>query len=347
MPRIKRLKIIGVLSLIPIAIVGFLIVREIQFYQNRQLLNSCQSQKDCQGRIEALENLVKAGKQLEQINLSNANLSGANLSGANLSAAILESGILKGANLDNVNLYRANLSNADISESTLINAKIWGANFNNANLTGIDARFAYLWDSNFIKANLKRANLSSVNLTKANLNFANLSNAKLSEAKLYQANLTGLKFYGAKITDANFRNASLEQADFRSKEATGLGLTIVTEKSDRVVSGIYQNTPAMRSGIKIGDRIIKINGKEIEDLEISVVNQFLFNKLGTNVTLTISRNNFERDYSLTSENFILSVIGLNPQLVQQANNWNKACYDISFRKELGLAPEQTEACSNI
>ena len=100
--RNERIKSWGLFLIIPLigtAMVGYFIVREIQLNADKKFIQDCAGKEYCHGRIEALERLVKAKKNLKSYNLESANLNGA---------------YLYHANLVRVNLVRANLDGANL-----------------------------------------------------------------------------------------------------------------------------------------------------------------------------------------------------------------------------------------
>ncbi len=213
-------------------------------------------------------------------------------------------------------------------------------------LDNINLKAAHLSTVNLSFAKMEAANLTSADLSKANLNNARLVNADLSNvilkgAKLKRANLSGaklhnVKFEGVDLSGAKLDGASLEKADFRSVEKTGLGLTIYKKKSGYYVNIVYKDSPAEIAGIKEKDKIIFLNEQKIKHINPFEIYEYIFNKPGYKVSLTISRDGIKQDYQLTSEVFTMSVLGLNTEQIKLARNWEKADYDPLFRKELGL-----------
>ena len=307
-------------------------IKAINSEQNRDLTDFLTNMGLLQkgGKLELLAENNLVGANLSRANLSNGNLKFANLSGADLSRANLGNGKLKFANLSFANLNGANLSRADFKFANLLRADLSRANLSFANLS-----FANLNVTNLYGSDLSRANFSRANLNGANLSFANLNGANL---------------YGSDLSRADLSAANLEKADFRSKEVTGVGVNIFrigysTEYFGEIVTVIYENTPASKTDIKLGDRITKINGKKIEDIDLREIDKLLFDKPGTQVTLTIKPLLFfskEKDYYLTSERFKMSVQGLTSEKIKKAKNWEQAYYDLEFRQQLGLSPESTE-----
>ena len=181
--------------------------REFRLNNYAKLVRACAGEEFCQGRIHALEELVKGKRTLKSINLANANLESATLTDANLESANLYSANLYSANLYSANLYSANLYSANLYSATLIDANLNGAYLYNATL--IDAK---LENANLYSAHLESANLENANLYSANFKDANLKGAYLISANLYSANLYSAYFESATLIDANLYSATLIDA---------------------------------------------------------------------------------------------------------------------------------------
>src|SRR3989344_625256 len=83
----------------------------------------------------------------------------------------------------------------------------------------------------------------------------------------------------------------------------GVGIEIGKRNDAITVIAPLQDTPAYRAGILAGDKILKVNGKIVTDMVIEEVVNLIRGKVGTKVTLTISRNgeSATRDFELTRE----------------------------------------------
>ena len=66
-----------------------------------------------------------------------------------------------------------------------------------------------------------------------------------------------------------------------------------------VIIAPLDSSPAQKAGLKSGDGILKINGKEIDGLSLNNVIGQIRGKKGTKVTITILRNNITKDYEVT------------------------------------------------
>ncbi|MCK5762535.1 MAG: S41 family peptidase, partial [Clostridiales bacterium] len=79
----------------------------------------------------------------------------------------------------------------------------------------------------------------------------------------------------------------------------GIGVTITTEDGYVKVIQMYEDAPAMRSGMQVDDLIIKVDGEEIIEIPLDVAASKIRGEIGTDVTLTILRNGQEIDIVVT------------------------------------------------
>ena len=99
--------------------------------------------------------------------------------------------------------------------------------------------------------------------------------------------------------------------DFRMEtEGTFSGVGIVISVKDKqltVVSPI-EGTPGERSGIRSGDQIIKIDGKDTKELALDEAVGKIRGKEGTDVILTMRRGDAVKDYKLTRANIEIKTV---------------------------------------
>ncbi|MHA2333202.1 MAG: pentapeptide repeat-containing protein [Candidatus Hodarchaeales archaeon] len=143
-----------------------------------------------------LEEKVKRGEPLHNIDFTEmdfreANLKGANFWRDNLTGTNFEKANLEEANLIGTFLWRANLREANLKKANIWKANLNGANLIRADLHGANLAYADLNRTNFGGAKLIGANLIKADLTRANLTQANLTNTNLDGAVLIGANLKG------------------------------------------------------------------------------------------------------------------------------------------------------------
>lgn len=86
-----------------------------------------------------------------------------------------------------------------------------------------------------------------------------------------------------------------------SGELTGVGIQITKdeEKDEIVVISPIEDTPAFQAGIIAKDIIIKIDGKSTKGMELSDAVSLIRGKPGSDVTLTIKRDDQEMDFTIT------------------------------------------------
>lgn len=89
---------------------------------------------------------------------------------------------------------------------------------------------------------------------------------------------------------------------------SGVGIVIsVKDKQLTVVSPI-EGTPGDKAGIRSGDQILKIDGKDTKELALDEAVGKIRGKEGTNVTLTMRRGEVMKDYTLTRANIQIKTV---------------------------------------
>lgn len=88
----------------------------------------------------------------------------------------------------------------------------------------------------------------------------------------------------------------------------GVGIVIgVKDKMLTVVSPI-EGTPGDKAGIKSGDQILKIDGKDTKDMALDEAVGKIRGPEGTQVTLTIRRGEEEKDYTVVRSNIQIKTV---------------------------------------
>jgi len=88
----------------------------------------------------------------------------------------------------------------------------------------------------------------------------------------------------------------LKPADFAEQDRSidaklfGIGVHISEIKGNVVIVNVIEDTPAAISGLKTGDRILKVNDKSTKGVSLKEVADLVRGKAGTKVTLVILRN---------------------------------------------------------
>ncbi|OGH97095.1 MAG: hypothetical protein A2104_05730 [Candidatus Melainabacteria bacterium GWF2_32_7] len=70
----------------------------------------------------------------------------------------------------------------------------------------------------------------------------------------------------------------------------GIGVHIADIKGNAVIVNVIEDTPAAKSGLKAGDRILKVNGKSTKGLPLKDIADAVRGKVGTKVVLLILRD---------------------------------------------------------
>lgn len=86
-----------------------------------------------------------------------------------------------------------------------------------------------------------------------------------------------------------------------SGELTGIGITISQDEKTKqlVVIAPIEDTPAFKAGILAKDVIVRIDGKSTKGMDTNQAVSLIRGAAGTPVTLTIQRNNQEKQFKIT------------------------------------------------
>ncbi|MEA5595784.1 pentapeptide repeat-containing protein [Rivularia sp. UHCC 0363] len=189
------LRLIGFVF-IPIILFTISAERQMRISRYWSIYNTAKVQKDSSSKILALQELVKLGVDLSNVNLRNVDLTGINFSGASLNGVNLSGASLNGGNLSNADLSRANLSNANLRGTKLNKTNFTGATMNDTDLSAADLS----------DAQLEAAIISDVNLENANLNRTNFKNAQINSAKLNDEYLDNALLCATTMFDGKISN---------------------------------------------------------------------------------------------------------------------------------------------
>ncbi len=99
--------------------------------------------------------------------------------------------------------------------------------------------------------------------------------------------------------------------DFRfstTGEYGGIGATIKTIEKKMVVSELYENSPAAKSGLLPGDEILKIDNIQIKDKALQEVGTLLKGPSGTTILLSIERQNKKVDIKVIREDIQIPAV---------------------------------------
>jgi len=111
--------------------------------------------------------------------------------------------------------------------------------------------------------------------------------------------LSSLDPYTTYIPESDMDNFKFQTTG----EYGGIGSLIRRSGSYTIIADPYKGFPADKAGLRAGDKILKVNGKSVEDAAITSVSEQLKGKPGTEMVLSIERYGTEKpiDFSLTRE----------------------------------------------
>ena len=123
-----------------------------------------------------------------------------------------------------------------------------------------------------------------------------------SEAK---GNVLGLGFLSRHVVTFDFplsrlylrKGRSFDKAD----EAGMCGVGIVRREGRIVVSDVYKNEPAAKAGVRTGDVIVKLNGRDASTYERWQIRDLMRSGHGKEITITVQRDSEIKDVKVVLE----------------------------------------------
>jgi uncharacterized protein YjbI with pentapeptide repeats len=176
-------------------------------------------------------------------------------------------------------------------------------NLENRNLSCLNLKDVILNNANLRRVNLEGTNLEGVDLSDANLENANLRRTYLRGARLINTNLSD-----SNLNNADLRNANLDRTMFGSALLEGVNL-----------KGAYLFKANLAS-VRLANA--NLEGVNLEDAYLNNADLAGADLEGANLE---------------------GAIGINPEQIKLAKNWQNAKYSPEFRKKLGLEQSTPEA----
>lgn len=95
-----------------------------------------------------------------------------------------------------------------------------------------------------------------------------------------------------------------------SGEVSGVGIRMEQDEKTKQLTVVeaIENSPAFKAGIKAGDKILAIDGKPTQAIDVQDASKMIRGKAGTNVTLKIGRQQSNFDLKLTRANIELPTV---------------------------------------
>ncbi len=99
-------------------------------------------------------------------------------------------------------------------------------------------------------------------------------------------------------------------------EFGGLGIEVGTEDGYIKVISPIDDTPASRAGIQPGDLIVEINGQPVRDMQVNDAAAMLRGEPGTEVTLTLNREDSAEPIELTIQREVIAVESVRSRMLE-------------------------------
>lgn len=113
--------------------------------------------------------------------------------------------------------------------------------------------------------------------------------------KMIQSAIDGmLKYLNENYTTYLNKDETDMLHDVLAGEYQGIGVLI----ENRIIKEVFDNSPAKKAGILVGDEIVKVNNIDVTELDTSEIANMIKNSKEKFVSVTIKRNNEEKNLEL-------------------------------------------------
>ena len=109
------------------------------------------------------------------------------------------------------------------------------------------------------------------------------------------------------------------QTDTRGKFG-GLGIEIGMESGVVKVISPIDGTPASEAGIKAGDYIVRIDGKQVQGKSLMEAVKLMRGPVGTSIKLTVRRKNKKKSLEFNIKRAIIEVKSVEAKIIKDKNN---------------------------
>lgn len=90
----------------------------------------------------------------------------------------------------------------------------------------------------------------------------------------------------------------------------GIGVVMGMDNEQKIhIVGIMENSPGQKAGLQEGDEILAVDGVPVTQMAFDEVAAHVRGQAGTDVVLTIMRNNANQDITITRDNIKLKTVG--------------------------------------
>ncbi|MBM4386683.1 MAG: S41 family peptidase [Deltaproteobacteria bacterium] len=170
-------------------------------------------------------------------------------------------------------------------------------------------------------------------------------NKNFKKSKVYihaaQGYLSALDPHSNIIAQKSWDKTTQETVD---SSFEGIGAILVKDGEFIKIESPIEGQPAQKAGLKPGDIILKVNGKNVKGFDLDKVVKRIRGEKGTPVTLTISRENEPAEFDVTIIRDRIEVKNVHAKLIKQHK-------DIGYVKLAGFtdvsAVEFEKACKKL
>lgn len=102
-----------------------------------------------------------------------------------------------------------------------------------------------------------------------------------------------------------------------SGEFIGLGLDVTIQDDELVVIAPLEGSPAEKAGINAGDRVVKIDGRNTQDIEnVMEALRLMRGEKGTNASLTIMREGFDVPKEFIMQRDVIKILSVRANMLE-------------------------------
>ena len=94
----------------------------------------------------------------------------------------------------------------------------------------------------------------------------------------------------------------------------GIGVMIQTGEEYTTVIEIYDDAPAKKAGMQVGDVIIKVDGKDVKGMTGTELAKIIKGKKGTKVNITVKRN--DKEVSMNVKRDVVNLISVTDKIIE-------------------------------
>lgn len=100
-------------------------------------------------------------------------------------------------------------------------------------------------------------------------------------------------------------------------EYAGIGATVTFDGEFASIYEVYDNSPSKKAGLKKGDKIIEVDGKKTEGLQLSDISNLIKGKSGTIVTIKVLRDDEEKEFKVKRSK--ISIPSVTSKVIEKDN----------------------------